>query len=94
MKKYIIEFLGTFFLMLVILSTYNYLAIGAALAIIIWITSIFEEKYIVPSLNPAVTFVFYYIGKIPANDILPFITAEILGALMAIPIVKYFQRIK
>ena len=33
MNKYIVEFLGTFLLVFVILSTGNYLAIGAALAL-------------------------------------------------------------
>ena len=33
MKKYIVEFLGTLFLMFIILATNNYLAIGSALAL-------------------------------------------------------------
>jgi glycerol uptake facilitator-like aquaporin len=33
MSKYVVEFLGTLFLVFVILTTGNYLAIGAALAL-------------------------------------------------------------
>jgi hypothetical protein len=32
MKKYIVEFLGTLFLTFIVLTTGNYLAIGAALS--------------------------------------------------------------
>jgi len=75
--KYLVEFLGTMFLMFIILATGNYLAIGAALAVIAFLGGPVSGG----SYNPAVTLALYHSGKLMKSDIVPYIIVEILGAL-------------
>ena len=75
--KYLVEFLGTMFLMFIILTTGNYLAIGAALAVI----ALLGGPVSGGSYNPAVTLALYHSGKLMKSDIVPYIIVEILGAL-------------
>ncbi len=84
MNKYIVEFLGTLFLVFVILATGNYLAIGAALAIAVLLGGAISGG----AFNPAVAIVLLVSGKIPSKDIIPDIVAEIAGALAAFQLVK------
>jgi aquaporin Z len=77
MNKYLVEFLGTMFLMFVIFATGNYLAIGAALALIAFLGGPISGG----SFNPAVTIGLYSAGKLPVSDVLPYIVVEILGGL-------------
>lgn len=84
MNKYLVEFLGTLFLVFVILATGNYLAIGAALAIAVLVGGAISGG----AFNPAVALVLLVSGKIPSKDIIPYIVAEIAGALAAFQIVK------
>ncbi len=80
MNKYLIEFLGTMFLMYVILATGNWLAIGAALAIAVLLGGPISGG----AFNPAVTMPLYAGGKLPKPDVLPYILIQILGALAAL----------
>jgi aquaporin Z len=84
MNKYVIEFLGTMFLVFVILATGNYLAIGAALAIAVLLGGAISGG----AFNPAVAIVLLVSGKIPSKDIIPYIVAEIAGALAAFQLVR------
>lgn len=84
MNKYIVEFLGTLFLVFVILATGNYLAIGAALAIAVLLGGAISGG----AFNPAVAVVLLVSGKISSKDIIPYIVAEIAGALAAFQLVK------
>lgn len=84
MNKYIVEFLGTLFLMFVILATGNYLAIGAALAIAVLLGGAISGG----AFNPAVAVVLLVSGKISSKDIIPYIVAEVAGALAAFQLVK------
>lgn len=84
MNKYIVEFLGTLFLMFVILATGNYLAIGAALAIAVLLGGAISGG----AFNPAVAIVLLVSGKISSKDIIPYIVAEVAGALAAFQLVK------
>jgi aquaporin Z len=84
MNKYIVEFLGTLFLVFVILATGNYLAIGAALAIAVLVGGAISGG----AFNPAVAIVLLVSGKIPSKDIIPYIVAEIAGALAAFQLVR------
>lgn len=86
MNKYLVEFLGTMFLMFVILVTGNWLAIGAALAIAIMLGGAISGG----SFNPAVTVALYAAGKLSKSDVLPYIIVEILGALAAFYAFKKF----
>ncbi len=79
MNKYIVEFLGTMFLTLVIFATGNWVAIGAALAIGVLLGGPVSGG----AFNPAVAISLYSSGKLAKNDLIPYIIVEILGALAA-----------
>ncbi len=84
MNKYIVEFLGTLFLMFVILATGNYLAIGAALAVAVLLGGAISGG----AYNPAVSVALMYSGKMPRSDLVPYVVAQIAGALVAVELVK------
>jgi len=79
LQKYLVEFLGTLFLMYIILATQNWLAIGFGLAIPV----LLGGKISGGAFNPAVAISLYVGGKISKMDIIPYIIFEILGALTA-----------
>ena len=84
MNKYIVEYLGTLFFLYVILATGNALAIGAALTIAIMLGgSISGGIY-----NPAGTVTMAAARKIPMNDVVPYIVAQVAGGLTAFEIYK------
>jgi aquaporin Z len=84
MNKYIVEFLGTLFLMFVILATGNYLAIGAALAVAVLLGGAISGG----AFNPAVSIAMMYSGKMSRSDLVPYVVAQIAGALVAVELVK------
>ena len=86
MNKYIIEFLGTMFLMFVILTTGNWLAIGAALGIAVLLGGAISGG----AFNPAVAISLYAAGKLPKSDVLSYVIVEILGALAAFYVYKNY----
>jgi aquaporin Z len=86
MNKYFVEFLGTMFLMYVIFATGNWLAIGAALGIAVMLGGAISGG----AFNPAVAISLYASGKLPKSDVLPYVIAEILGALAAFYAYKKF----
>ena len=86
MNKYLVEFLGTMFLVYVIFATGNWLAIGAALGIAVMLGGAISGG----AFNPAVAISLYAAGKLPQADVLPYIIAEILGALAAFYAYKRF----
>ncbi len=77
MNKYIVEFLGTMFLVFVIFATGNYLAIGAALAVAVLLGGSISGG----AFNPAVAIALMQAGKVARSDLIPYIVAEIAGAL-------------
>jgi aquaporin Z len=79
MNKYLVEFLGTMFLMFVIFTTGNWLAIGSALAVAAFLGGPISGG----SYNPAVTIALYAAGKLAKADVVPYIIIEIVGALAA-----------
>jgi len=79
MNKYLVEFLGTMFLMYVILTTGNWIAIGSALAI----AALLGGPISGGAFNPAVAISLYTAGKLQKADVLPYIIVEILGAISA-----------
>jgi len=88
MKKYLVEFLGTMFLVFVILTTGNYLAIGAALAIVIMLGGAISGSHV----NPVVTLAFLTSGKMKMADVIPYIAVQIIGALAAVQLVKVLYK--
>jgi aquaporin Z len=84
MYQYLAEFLGTLFFVYVILATGNPIAIGAALAFVLLVTS----KISGGMMNPAVAITMASSGKMPTTEVVPYILAEVLGALTALEIYK------
>ena len=87
MQKYVLEFLGSLFFIYIILATGNPLAIGAALALTILLTSSVSGGHI----NPAVSITMAAAGKLPTSDLIPYCIAQILGGLVALEVYKRFK---
>ena len=86
MNKYVVEFLGTMFLMYIILATGNWAAIGLGLAIPVLLGGPISGG----AFNPAVAISLYAAGKLPKSDLIPYMVVEILGALAAFYLYKNF----
>jgi aquaporin Z len=86
MNKYLVEYLGTLFLMFVIFATGHWAAIGAALAIAALLGGAISGG----AYNPAVAISLYAAGKLPKSDVMPYVIVEILGALAAFYVYKTF----
>jgi glycerol uptake facilitator-like aquaporin len=87
MYQYFVEFLGTLFLVFIILTTGNPIAIGAALALAVLLTVNISGGHI----NPAVSIAMAAAGKLPTVELIPYIVAQIFGGLVALEI---FKRVK
>lgn len=87
MYSYLVEFLGAVFFIYVIFATGNPLAIGAALALTIMMTSKISGGHI----NPAVTIAMASAGKLPVSEVLPYCLAQVFGGLTAFQLYKRFQ---
>jgi glycerol uptake facilitator-like aquaporin len=87
MNKFLVEFLGTLFFLYVIIATGNALAIGAALTIAIMLGG----KISGGNFNPAVSIMMVAAGKLPKNDLIPYILAQVAGGLAAL---ELFKRVK
>ena len=87
MRKYLTEFIGTFFLVLTIGCTVMGgspgvippLAIGAALMVMVYAGGHVSGAH----YNPAVTVAVYLRGKCPAGDVVPYWVAQFAGAGLA-----------
>lgn len=86
MYKYLVEFLGTAFFVYVILATGNPLASGAAFAFVMLLSATISGGY----LNPALSIVMASAGKLPINELIPYILAQTFGALVALELYKRF----
>lgn len=84
---YFLEFLGTIFFVYVILATNNPLAIGAALALVLLLIGNISGGYV----NPAVTIALASAGKLPNNEVFPFILLQVFGGLIALEIYKRYK---
>lgn len=96
MTKYLIEFVGTFFLMLTIGSTVlppndagamAPLAIGAILMAMVFAGGHVSGAH----YNPAVTVAVFLRGRVAAGDVLGYIAAQLLGAAAAALAVLFFK---
>lgn len=85
-QKYLVELLGTMFLSFTIFATGNYLAIGLSLSAAILAGGVISGG----AFNPAVAIALFYAGKLSANDLVPYIAAEIVGAIAGFELVKQF----
>lgn len=79
MKKYLIEFIGTFFLVLTIALTGNPIAIGAILIAMIYMGGYISGAH----YNPAVTLAILIRGKITQNEAVKYMAFQVAGGLSA-----------
>ena len=95
MKKYIVELIGTFFLVFTIGMTVIEpgagalapLAIGSALMVMIYAGGHISGGH----FNPAVTLGVFIRGRCPAGDVLPYWVSQIVGAGLAALAVKFLK---
>src|SRR5262245_52312753 len=96
MAKYVVEFIGTFFLVATIGSTVLKpgdagamapLAIGSVLMVMIFAGGHISGGH----FNPAVTLAVYLRGKCPMSDVLPYWGAQVLGAVTAAMVVLFLK---
>jgi len=93
MRRYAVEFIGTFFLVLTIGCTgmaaapgvIAPLAIGSVLMVMIYAGGHISGAH----YNPAVTLGVYLRGRCPVSDVLPYWGAQMLGAVVAAWIVGF-----
>lgn len=87
MKKYLVEFIGTFFLVLTVGMTvidpnstqFAPLAIGSALMIMVYAGGHVSGGH----YNPAVTVAVWLRGRCPAADVIPYIGAQLAAGAVA-----------
>lgn len=86
MDKYIIELIGTYFLMLSIgltilqgLGLFGPIAVGMTLIGVIYMGGHISKAH----YNPAVTLAFFICKKIKKSDVLGYLGAQILGAILS-----------
>jgi len=87
LKKYFTEFLGTHILAHVIFKTGNWLAIGSALAILVYLGGPISGG----SFNPAVSIAMFLGKQIKLDYLIPTVIAQILGALSAKMLLDKFK---
>jgi aquaporin Z len=93
MKKYIVELIGTFFLVLTVGCTVLAggsgilppLAIGSALMVMIFAGGHISGGH----YNPAVTLGVWMRGRVVARDVVPYLIFQLLGAAIAAAAVKF-----
>ena len=93
MRKLVVEFIGTFFLVLTIVVAVNNgaalgfaaLAIGTVLMVMVYAGGHISGAH----YNPAVTLAVFLRGKCDAKDVLPYMIAQILGGVLAALIGTY-----
>jgi aquaporin Z len=96
MKKYLVEFIGTFFLAatigLVVLAPDSAglmapLAIGSALMVMVYAGGHVSGGH----YNPAVTLAVFLRGKCLLSDVLPYMVAQFVGAALAAGVVLFLK---
>jgi aquaporin Z len=95
--KYLVEFIGTFFLVATIggsvlgpgdAGAMAPLAIGSALMVMIFAGGHVSGGH----YNPAVTLAVFLRGKCPAKDVAPYMIAQILGAVAAAAVMLFLKQ--
>ena len=95
MNRFVVEFIGTFFLVATVGCTVigngagalAPLAIGSALAVMVYAGGHISGGH----YNPAVTLGVYLRGKCPPADVLPYWIAQVVGAVAAAFVVKFLK---
>jgi len=84
MKKYLTEFIGTFFLVLIIGLSKNPLAIGFGLTILVYTGAHISGAH----YNPAVSLAMLLRKEINISDFIKYISSQVLGASLAAYVVS------
>jgi aquaporin Z len=95
MQKPLVEFIGTFFLVLTVGMTvldpgagaFAPIAIGTVLAVMVYATGPISGGH----LNPAVTLAVWMRGKCPASDVAPYMAAQVVAGALAALVVGYLK---
>jgi aquaporin Z len=93
MAKYLVEFIGTFFLVATVGFTVigahplAPLAIGSVLMVMIFAGGHISGGH----YNPAVTLAVWLRGRCPVGDVLPYVAAQVLAAVLAAFVVMYMK---
>lgn len=91
MRKYLTEFIGTFFLVFTVCATVlgkvaiAPLAIGAVLMVMVFAGGHVSGAH----YNPAVTLGVFLRGKLPAAEVVPYWVAQLVAAAIAAPLASY-----
>ena len=80
MKKYLTEFVGTFFLVLIIGLSNNPLAIGFGLTVLVYMGAHISGAH----YNPAVSFAMLLKKEINSSNFFKYLLSQILGAFAAV----------
>ena len=84
MNKYLVEFVGTLFLLFVILVSGEAIPIGLALILAMMIGGKISGGH----FNPAVSVMMFLNKKIQAQDLLFYVLAQVLGGAVALQLYK------
>jgi aquaporin Z len=95
MNKYVVEFIGTFFLVFTIgnvvigpgAGDLAPLAIGGALMVMVYAGGHISGAH----YNPAVTLAVFLRGKCETKDVVPYVVVQVLGAVAAALAVKFLK---
>src|SRR6267378_3398809 len=95
MNKYIVEFIGTFFLVLTVgcsviiggAGVIAPVAIGSALMVMIYAGGHISGGH----YNPAVTLGVWVRGRCATKDVVPYMVSQVIGAVLAAVVVKYLK---
>ncbi len=87
MKNYLMEFVGTFFLVLTIALTGDPMIIGIMLTALVYMGGHVSGAH----YNPAVTIAFLMRGKMESRDVPGYMVAQIFGAFLATLFSYWFQ---
>ena len=89
MEKYVVEFIGTFALLLtIVLSRGSALAIGGILALNVLLGGKISGGH----FNPAVSTALLVNNKMKKNDFLPYIMAQLAGGALAVMMSKKIKK--
>ena len=83
----LVEFIGTLVFLFVILATGHFAAIGAILALVIYLGGPVSGG----NFNPAVTVMMVVAKKQKMNTLLPYIVAQLAGGILALGLFKYIK---
>jgi len=84
LAQLLMEFIGTAIFIFIIISTGNPIFIGASLALLILVAQNISGGH----FNPAVSITMAVANNLPTTELLPYLIAQILGALLALEIYK------